>query len=139
MKRYAAGLLAALALALALAPGLAAADDQKLSKDEFGLVRKVDKIAEDVTELKKQVAELNRKFDKVIAEKDRAAQPKPVTVPPAADAPARPAGDGWQYDPVQKNWWKYGGVLPQAQPAPQYQYLFPQQPACPNGRCPKAG
>lgn len=130
--------LAILSLLIIGSAAAFAEDKPKLTKDDFDLVRKIDRIAEDVVDLQKKVDELNRKVDQVIANQKGVqpqVQPKaepirrgpPEKAQPVPTAP-RPAGDGWQWDPVNNYWFRY---VPYTQP-----FQFVPRGNCPNGQCP---
>ncbi len=75
-----------------------------------------------------------------------APKPKAPTVAPfGSGTPPKPAGEGWQYDPVRKTWWKWETPKGFSSPAPPVAPAPSAKPGsfnvvpgdCPNGLCPK--
>ncbi len=115
----------ALAFLLTVGLGMSTAADKKLSRDDFDLGRKVDRVSDEVIELHKKVEAIDRKLDQLIAEKSK--QPDvvvPPTQPVVSDSTSSrafgtgPRGPGVFYDPSRNVYWQF------------------IDNGCPNGRCP---
>ena len=128
---------------------------QRLTKDDFDLHKKVDKLTHNVGTLEKKIDELNSKIDKLMAERAKANGVKTAEatepVAPVAGTPthAKPEGEGWTWDAEKNHWFRF---LPTAT-APAQSYVQPAYGAgapgvggfgftfsagfggCANGRC----
>jgi uncharacterized small protein (DUF1192 family) len=130
--------------------GLATAQEKKLSKDDFDMVKRVDKLEAEIVKLKAEVKELKAKGCDCKATAT-AATAKPVVTPVNSEYPA---SEGWQYDTVKKQYWRFtqtttttSNVTPATyytQPAAQTTVKYYQiggryyaQPSCNGPNCPK--
>lgn len=81
----------------------------ELSRDDFILVSQIEKNKSDIKLILIKLDEMSNRIEKL--------EKKPVTTPaPKDNRPARPAGEGWQWD--GRTWWRYS--TQQAQQVPTY-------------------
>ena len=95
--------------------GLVMAEEapQRLTRDDFDLHKKVDKLNHNVGVLEKKIDELNSKIDKLMAERAKANGVKtadatePATPATVTPTHPKPEGEGWTWDAEKNHWFRF--------------------------------